>query len=155
MDDIDKFDAALERLEAERERRLAETVEAGEIVSVALSVVVGTASQLPLRSRQAKTDKLAELRAAGDKPRNCVRRDNGRHRRVPARRECRGPGVEARVAAIPAEVQLPAPARKKRFEKNHSPRSSRPMCRFKSANARTMTILARSRRAGSVSMAGS
>jgi hypothetical protein len=47
-------------------RRLAEKVEAGEIVSVALSVVVGTASQLAAAVEAAKTDKLKELRAAGD-----------------------------------------------------------------------------------------
>ena len=66
MEDIDKFDAALERLEGERARRLAEKVEAGEIVSVALSVVVGTESQIAAAVEQAKADKLAELRAAGD-----------------------------------------------------------------------------------------
>ena len=58
MDDIDKLDAARERLEGERARRLAEKVEAGEIVSVALSVVVGTASQLAAAVEAAKTDKL-------------------------------------------------------------------------------------------------
>ena len=66
MDDIDKLDAVRERLEGERARRLAEKVEAGEIVSVALSVVVGTASQLAAAVEAAKTDKLKELRAAGE-----------------------------------------------------------------------------------------
>jgi hypothetical protein len=66
MDEIDKLDAARERLEGERARRLAEKVEAGEIVSVALSVVVGTASQLAAAVEAAKTDKLKELRAAGE-----------------------------------------------------------------------------------------
>jgi hypothetical protein len=66
MDDIDKLDAARERLEGERARRLAEKVEAGEIGSVALSVVVGTASQLAAAVEAAKTDKLKELRAAGE-----------------------------------------------------------------------------------------
>ena len=44
MDDIDhnKLDAALERLEAERERRLAEKIEAGEIIEVPLWVVAGS-----------------------------------------------------------------------------------------------------------------
>jgi hypothetical protein len=69
MDDIDpdKREAALlARLEAEREQRLAEKVEAGEIVSVALSVVVGTASQIAAAVEAAKADKLKELRAAGE-----------------------------------------------------------------------------------------
>jgi hypothetical protein len=34
--DHDKLDAALERLEAERERRLADRIEAGEVVSATL-----------------------------------------------------------------------------------------------------------------------
>ena len=67
MDDTDKREAELlARLEAEREQRLAEKVEAGEIVSVALSVVVGTESQLAAAVEQAKTNKLAELRGAGE-----------------------------------------------------------------------------------------
>jgi hypothetical protein len=68
MDDIDpdKLDAVRERLEAEQARRLAEKAEAGDIVSVVLSVVVGKSSQIAAAVEQAKTDKLAELRGAGE-----------------------------------------------------------------------------------------
>jgi hypothetical protein len=66
MDDTDKLDATLERLEAERARRLAEKIEAGSVVSVALSVVVGTESQIAAAVEAAKTEKLKELRATGD-----------------------------------------------------------------------------------------
>jgi hypothetical protein len=68
MDDIDpdKLDAVRERLELEREQRLAEKVEAGELVSVVLSVVVGTASQIAAAVEAAKTAKLKELRDAGE-----------------------------------------------------------------------------------------
>jgi hypothetical protein len=66
MGDIDKLDAALERLEAERERRLAERIEAGEIVSVPLFIVAGSEPEALARVEGAKADKLAELRAAGD-----------------------------------------------------------------------------------------
>jgi hypothetical protein len=61
-----KLRAVLERLEAEEARRLAEKAEAGEIVSVVLSVVVGKSSQIAAAVEQAKTDKLKELRAAGE-----------------------------------------------------------------------------------------
>jgi hypothetical protein len=68
MDDIDhnKLDAALERLEAERERRLAEKIEAGEIIEVPLWVVAGSQAGACAQVEQAKADKLAELRAAGE-----------------------------------------------------------------------------------------
>jgi hypothetical protein len=66
MDDIDKFDATLERLEAERERRLAERIEAGEVVRVPLYIVAGSESEARTKVEGAKADKLAELRAAGD-----------------------------------------------------------------------------------------
>ena len=68
MDDIDhnKLDAALERLEAERERRLAEKIEAGEIIEVPLWVVAGSQAGARAQVEQAKADKLAELRAAGE-----------------------------------------------------------------------------------------
>ena len=66
MDDTDKLDATLERLEAERERRLAEKIEAGEIVSVPLFIVAGSEPEALARVEEAKADKLAELRAAGD-----------------------------------------------------------------------------------------
>ena len=61
MDDIDKLDATLARLEAEREQRLAERIEAGELVSIPLFIVAGSESE-----EEAKASKLAELRAAGD-----------------------------------------------------------------------------------------
>jgi hypothetical protein len=64
--DHDKLDAALERLEAERERRLADRIEAGEVVSVPLCIVAGSESEASARVEEAKADKLAELRAAGD-----------------------------------------------------------------------------------------
>jgi hypothetical protein len=68
MDDTDpdKLDAVRERLEAEQARRLAERIEAGEIVSVPLFVVAGSESEARARAEEAKADKLAELRAAGD-----------------------------------------------------------------------------------------
>jgi hypothetical protein len=65
--DPDKREAALlARLEAEREQRLAERIEAGEIVSVPLFIVAGSANAARARVEGAKADKLAELRAAGD-----------------------------------------------------------------------------------------
>ena len=156
MDDIDKLDAALERLEAERERRLAEKIEAGEIVSVALSVVVGTASQLAAAVEAAKTDKLKELRAAGET------REIVFDVTMVVTGVCRpGENAEAQPWKPMSPPYLPRSSylrrkrtRKKRFEKNHSPRSSSPMYRFKSERATTMMILARLRRAGSLSMAG-
>jgi hypothetical protein len=68
MDDTDpdKLDAVRERLEAEQARRLAERIEAGEIVSVPIFVVAGSESEARARAEEAKADKLAELRAAGD-----------------------------------------------------------------------------------------
>ena len=68
MDDIDpdKLDAALERLQAERARRIAEKVEAGEVVVVRLSVAVASESEIPDAVEQAKTRKLKELRAGGE-----------------------------------------------------------------------------------------
>ena len=68
MDDIDpaKLDAALERLQAERARRIAEKVEAGEVVVVRLSVAVASESEFPDAVEQAKTRKLKELRAGGE-----------------------------------------------------------------------------------------
>ena len=67
MEDIDKREAELlARLEAEREQRLAERIAAGEIISVPLFIVAGSANAARARVEQAKADKLAELRAAGD-----------------------------------------------------------------------------------------
>jgi hypothetical protein len=66
MDEIDKLDATLARLEAEREQRLAERIEAGEVVRVPLYIVAGSESAARDKVEGAKADKLAELRAAGD-----------------------------------------------------------------------------------------
>jgi hypothetical protein len=66
MDDIDKLDATLERLESEQARRRAERIEAGEIVSVPLFIVAGSESVARAKVEQTKADKLAELRTAGD-----------------------------------------------------------------------------------------
>ena len=66
MDDIDKLDATLARLEAEREQRLAERIEAGEVVRVPLYIVAGSEAEARDQVEQAKADKLSELRAAGD-----------------------------------------------------------------------------------------
>ena len=66
MDEIDKLDAARERLEGERARRLAERIEAGQIVSAPLFIVAGSESEASARVEAAKADKLAELRATGD-----------------------------------------------------------------------------------------
>ena len=62
----EQIEAAIARIKAEKERRLAEKVEAGEIVNVPLFVVAGSESEARAKVEQAKADKLAELRAAGD-----------------------------------------------------------------------------------------
>ena len=66
MDEIDKLDATLARLEAEREQRLAERIEAGEVVRVPLYIVAGSEAEARAKVEGAKADKLAELRAAGE-----------------------------------------------------------------------------------------
>jgi hypothetical protein len=66
MDDPDKLDAALERLQAEQSRRLQAKTEAGELVTVPLCVAVRSASKAPAAVEQAQARKLAELRAAGE-----------------------------------------------------------------------------------------
>jgi hypothetical protein len=67
MDDIDhnKLQAAIERLESEQERRRAERIEAGELVSVPLFIVAGSEAEARAQVEQTKADKLAELRASG------------------------------------------------------------------------------------------
>jgi hypothetical protein len=62
----EQIEAAIARIEAEKERRLVEKVEAGEIVSVPLFIVAGTEPEARAKVEGAKADKLAELRAAGD-----------------------------------------------------------------------------------------
>ena len=49
-----------------RARRLAERIEAGELVEVPLYVVAGSESEASAKVEQAKADALAELRATGD-----------------------------------------------------------------------------------------
>ena len=82
-----------------RERRLAEKIEAGEIVSVPLFIVAGSESEARAKVEQAKADKLAELRAAGDQREVVFDRDTSRHRRRAARGNCR-PCVGAERACI-------------------------------------------------------
>jgi hypothetical protein len=65
--DPDKREAALlARLEAEREQRLAEKIEAGEIVKVPLYIVTGSKAELRVQVEAAKTAKLKELHDIGD-----------------------------------------------------------------------------------------
>jgi hypothetical protein len=69
MDDTDqdKREAALlARLEAEREARLAEKIAAGEIVSIPLFIVAGSQIEARTRAEEAKAERVAALRAAGD-----------------------------------------------------------------------------------------
>jgi hypothetical protein len=60
------IEAARARLRALREQRMAERIEAGEIVSAPIFVVVGTASAADAAIEQAKADKLKELHDAGE-----------------------------------------------------------------------------------------
>jgi hypothetical protein len=62
----DKLEAALDQLQAEKERRLQARVEAGELVTVPLCVAVSSASKAPAAVEQAQARKLAELRTAGE-----------------------------------------------------------------------------------------
>jgi hypothetical protein len=65
-DDITNIEAARARIKKLREQRLAERIEAGEIVSVPLYVVAGSQTAARARVEQAKAAKLAEMHAAGD-----------------------------------------------------------------------------------------
>jgi hypothetical protein len=65
--DPDKLNAAIEQLEAEKERRLNEKVAAGEIVHVELHVIGCRPEDTHAKVPAAKARKLAELRAAGEK----------------------------------------------------------------------------------------
>jgi hypothetical protein len=58
--------AAIERLEAEKQRRIDEKVANGSAVRVPLYVVVCDLEQVEAEIESAKADKLAELRAAGE-----------------------------------------------------------------------------------------
>ena len=64
--DPDKARQLLAWLEAEDEQRRAERIAAGELVEVPLFIVGGSESSARAQVEQAKADKLAELRAAGD-----------------------------------------------------------------------------------------
>jgi hypothetical protein len=64
--DKDIAAAAIERLEAERQRRLDERVAKGEAVRAPLYVVVSDPGQVEAEIESAKADKLAELRKAGE-----------------------------------------------------------------------------------------
>ena len=50
----EQIEAAIARIKAEKERRLAEKVEAGEIVSVPLFIVAGSESEARARVEEAK-----------------------------------------------------------------------------------------------------
>jgi hypothetical protein len=65
-DDIENIEAARARLRALREQRIAERIEAGEIVSVPLCIVAGSETEARAQVEQAKAAKLAELHAGGD-----------------------------------------------------------------------------------------
>ena len=65
-DDIDKHRSDSGAAQGTREQRLAEKIAAGEIVSVPLFIVAGSETAARAQVEQAKADKLAELRAAGD-----------------------------------------------------------------------------------------
>jgi hypothetical protein len=68
MDDIDKRAAELlARLEAEREQRIADKIEAGELLEVPLCIVGGSETSVRAQVEAAKADKLKELRAADDR----------------------------------------------------------------------------------------
>ena len=62
----EQIEAAIARIKAEKERRLVEKVEAGEIINMPIFVVAGSESEARTKVEGAKADKLAELRAAGD-----------------------------------------------------------------------------------------
>jgi hypothetical protein len=65
-DDITSIETARARIRAERERRLAERIEAGEVVAVDLFVVAGSEPEARVQVEAVKAEKLAELHAAGD-----------------------------------------------------------------------------------------
>jgi hypothetical protein len=64
---VDKIAAAaIERLEAERQRRVEERIAQGKAIRVPLCVVVEDPGQVEAEIESAKADKLAELRKAGE-----------------------------------------------------------------------------------------
>jgi hypothetical protein len=66
LTDITSIEAARARIKAERERRLAERIEAGEIVSIQLFIVAGSETEARARIEETKASKLEELRVAGE-----------------------------------------------------------------------------------------
>jgi hypothetical protein len=62
----EQIEAAIARIKAEKERRLAEKIDAGEVINMPIFIVAGSESEARTKVEQAKADKLAELRAAGD-----------------------------------------------------------------------------------------
>jgi hypothetical protein len=66
IDDPKKLKAALEQLEAEKQRRIDANVEKGEAVRVKLNVVVGAEDEVDAAVERAWQRKFAELREAGD-----------------------------------------------------------------------------------------
>jgi hypothetical protein len=68
LTDLAKLEAALAELEAEKQRRIDDKVDKGEGVRVTSPVVVvGVEQPTDALLQRAKADKIAELRAAGEK----------------------------------------------------------------------------------------
>jgi hypothetical protein len=65
-DDIENIEAARARLRALRAAKLAERIEAGEVISVPLVIVAGSKTEAARQVDEEKASKLAELHAAGD-----------------------------------------------------------------------------------------
>jgi D-serine deaminase-like pyridoxal phosphate-dependent protein len=161
----EQIEAAIARIKAEKERRLVEKVEAGEIINMPIFVVAGSESEASAKVAEAKEAKLAELRAAGDQREvvfavtmaitGVVRPgETADPASVPS-----APAFSSRedVAIRPATTAARSPVPPDEVveeEAGKSPRSSRPTSVFKSANAGTTTILGRSPKVGSVSTLG-
>jgi hypothetical protein len=90
-----KLRLALEHLEAVQAQRLAERIAAGEVIAIQLTVVAGSQASLRVRVEQAKADKLAELRDAGDRREVVFRID------TVVTGVC-GPGEAADPASVPS-----------------------------------------------------
>jgi hypothetical protein len=129
----EQLEAAIARIEQEKERRIAERVEAGELVTVPLSVTVGTAAEIPAAVEQAEANKLAELRSAGE-TREVVFGGT-----ICVTGVCRLAGGEEWKPAPghPCRTWRRTKIRKK-FGRNHGPRSWKATCGFKRDRAATM-----------------
>jgi hypothetical protein len=66
LTDITSIEAARARIREERARRLAERIEAGEIIGLPIFVVAGSEVEVRKKVEEAKASKLADLRAAGE-----------------------------------------------------------------------------------------